>query len=352
MNNNDKLRDSYSIIMEEISKVEGPKGSTADSLQIVCPFHADTDPSLGVYMGIGMKIPLGFFNCFGCGAKGPWNVLAAKLNLKKISAVNGKLKTSKEVSGKVSKLKAKLAIVDGTTKLSDLIQSMGNPAYYPWSEDVEWRGYPGSLIKDVGGLYLSEPHYAKGELACFFPNKIERRYYGGQKAFISKVKGRPSYIATKGDWAHDYGLFPYNYVAKEMIKKYNLNYVILVEGVRDALRLISLGLPAMAILGAKQFTKEKLRFLIKLKVKHIFTMPDNDDGGKTMKNTVKSVIKEYCEHSPIKIKYNNLSLPRDYNKKGKLIKLDPGDVGEEILVEYREIIEDDLGYKVCPEYKA
>lgn len=342
MDNVDKLKDSYTIIFDELQRVEGPKGSTADAIQIVCPFHADTDPSLGVFMGIGMDIPLGFFHCFGCGEKGHWNILADKLNLKKISAVSSKLKTTKEISGKVEKLKAKLAIIDSTTKLSTLMHSLGDPAYYPWSEDVEWRGYSGKLIRAVGGLYLFEHHHSKRELACFFPNQIGPRYYGGQKAFVNKVKGRPSYMGTKGDWAHDYGLFPYNYVADKMMKKHKLKYVVLVEGVRDALRLITLGIPALAILGAKQFTKEKLRFLIKAGARHIFTMPDTDTGGKTMKNTVRDVIRAYNETSPKPIKFNNLPLPKP---KGKRKKYDPDDVPEKYIREYMEIMKDEFKFK-------
>tara|TARA_B100000214_G_scaffold357534_1_gene317173 strand:+ start:9997 stop:11052 length:1056 start_codon:yes stop_codon:yes gene_type:complete len=346
----DKLRSSYSIIFEELGKVEGPKGSTADAIQIVCPFHHDTDPSLGVFMGIGMDIPLGFFHCFGCGEKGHWNKLAEKLNLTKISAVNGKIKDKEEVNSKVSKLQRKLEQIDSTNSLEKLMQSIGNPAYYPWSEDIDWRGYPGKLIKQVGGLYLSEPHQSRKELVCFFPNKIGKRYYGGQKAYINKVKGRPSYLGTSGDWAHDYGLFPYNYT-HDLIKKHKLKFVVIVEGARDALRLLMMGIPAMAILGAKQFTKEKLRFIIKTGVKHIFTMPDNDSGGTKMKNTVKEVIAEYTSTSPMKIRFNNLPLPKEYNKKGKLIKLDPDEVDEEIIFEYMDIIEDEFRYKFAPEFE-
>tara|TARA_B100000214_G_scaffold375607_1_gene363332 strand:+ start:6648 stop:7700 length:1053 start_codon:yes stop_codon:yes gene_type:complete len=350
MSNSDQLRSSYDIIFEELDKVEGPRGATADAIQIVCPFHSDTDPSLGVFMGIGLDIPLGFFHCFGCGAKGHWNELAEKLNLKKISALNGKIKSTKEANQKVERLKRKLGMVESTIDIKVLMKSIGNPAYFPWSEDIDWRGYPGKLIKQVGGYYLSEPHRSQKELVCFFPNKIDKRFYGGQKAYINKVKGRPSYLGMEGDWAKDYGIFPHNYT-KELIKKYKLKYVVIVEGARDALRLLMNGIPAIAVLGAKQFTKEKLRFIIKMGVKHIITMPDNDTGGKTMKRTIKEVVYLHNEISPIKIKFSNFPLPVEFDKNGKLIKLDPDNADQEIIEELMDIIEYDLKYKLAPEFE-
>lgn len=344
----DITRDSYSIIYDELQKVDGPKGSTNDSVQIVCPFHSDTDPSLGVYMGIGMQIPLGFFNCFGCGEKGHWNKLAEKLHLQKISSVNDKIKTTREVDSKLAKIKANLEVVNSTTQLSKLITSIGNPAHFPWSDDEPWRSFSGKLINQVGGMYLSEPHRRNSELVCFFPIKINKRYYGGFKAYLDKKDGRPSYINTQGDWTKSYGLFPYVY-CYELIRRYKLEYVVLVEGPRDALRLLAEGIPAISTLGARQFTREKLRLILKLGAKHLFTMPDSDNGGKEFKLMVKEQIKEYNQKSPIHIKYNNFTIPPLKGKKGKASKQDPGSMSYDLVEEFMDVI-DGMGYGLAPEF--
>lgn len=343
----DILRSSYDIIMEELGKVTGPTSMTADSYQIVCPFHDDTDPSLGVYLGIGMEVPLGFFHCFGCGEKGHWNKLADKLNLKHIKGVNGKVKTVAEVDSKLSKLQSKLNAINGVTSLPKLMDSMGRPSYYPWAEDVEWRGYPGHLIRAVEGHFLMEQHHKHGELICFFPIKIGKRYYGGVRAYLRKRKGKLSFVNMTGNWAQDYGLFPYNYVL-EMIQKYKLEYVILVEGPRDALRLLMMGVPALSVLGSKQFTREKIRLLVKLGVSHIFTMPDNDTGGTTFKNLVKEQLEAYNERSPKEIAYNNFRFPKPKDKKGKIIKIDPDNADVDLLDGFLDSIED-MGYGFGPE---
>jgi 5S rRNA maturation endonuclease (ribonuclease M5) len=348
---NDVTSDSYSIISTELQKVSGPRGQTDDSIQIVCPFHEDTDPSLGVYMGIGMQIPLGFFNCFGCGTKGPWNVLANKLGLKNISSVNDKIKTVHEIDNKLKNLHNKLKVINGTTHLNTLIKSLGNPAYYPWSRDQEWRGYPGGLVQECGGLFLIEPHLKVGELVCFFPVKVGKRYYGGVKAYLSKrTGGKSSYIATKGDWAQEYGAFPYDYT-KNLIQKYNLEYAVLVEGPRDALRLLMEGIPAIAILGARQFTREKLRIILKMGIRHLFTMPDSDNGGKQFKETIKKTIVEYNERMPKPIKYNNFKLEPIKGKKGKASKVDPDSMPIRQLEDFMDIISEDLGYGLAPCFK-
>jgi 5S rRNA maturation endonuclease (ribonuclease M5) len=344
----DILRSSYDIIYEELTtKVQGPTGMTADSFQIVCPFHDDTDPSLGIYLGIGMEIPLGYFHCFGCHAKGHWNVLADKLNLKKISGVNGKIKTVHEVGSKLSKLHSKLEVVNGVTSLDRLMQTMGKPSYYPWSADTEWRGYPGHLIRACEGQFLMEAHHKHNELVCFFPIKIGKRYYGGVRAYLRKRKGKLSFVNTGGSWAQDYGLFPYNYV-HDMIRRYKLEYVILVEGPRDALRLLMMGVPALSILGSKQFTREKIRLLVKLGIKHIFTMPDNDTGGDKFKGLVKEQLELFNARSPKEIMYNNFRFPKPKDKKGKIIKIDPDNAEPDLLDDFLDSIED-MHYGFAPE---
>ena len=48
---------------------------------ILCPFHDDTNPSLGINLNIGC------FNCFACGTKGG-DLIAFHMKFKKISFID------------------------------------------------------------------------------------------------------------------------------------------------------------------------------------------------------------------------------------------------------------------------
>ena len=58
-------------ILEVVQGVVALKGSArAQSLTGLCPFHAESTPSFTVYPKGTKKIPVGFFVCYGCDAKG------------------------------------------------------------------------------------------------------------------------------------------------------------------------------------------------------------------------------------------------------------------------------------------
>jgi hypothetical protein len=59
-----KIEDAYTVIMGEIEKIPGYVKHKAGGVEIVCPFHDDTSPSLGINTSFEAKVPIGFFNCF------------------------------------------------------------------------------------------------------------------------------------------------------------------------------------------------------------------------------------------------------------------------------------------------
>lgn len=170
----------------------------------------------------------------------------------------------------------------------------------------------------------------KAELTCFFPIRIGKRYYGGVKAILEKVEGMPSYINTKGDWVNRYGLFPYNFTSKLIVNR-ELDYVVLVEGPRDPLRLLALGIPALAVLGVNNITDRKIDLIINLGVTHIYVMSDNDKGGKLMRKNVKKAVGK-------KAIVKSIRLPEEYDKKGKLIKMDPDDAPDYVIKQARDLL--------------
>lgn len=328
--------DAHSVIVTELGNVRGMKKVAGDTLMVQCPFHDDKSPSCGVYTAVGMAIPLGFFNCFGCGEKGPWNKFANKLGLQEIAQWQMVEGDSANLANRFKKNEEKMLGMN-TKTFKSLMRSIGNVPHFPWSHKTEWRGYPGKLIKDCEGQYLVESWKNDDEnLMCFFPVAIGKKYYGGIRAYMKKPAGGLSYVNTKGDWIKNYGLFPYNLTAG-LITKYDLSYVVLTEGPRDALRLLSAGIPAMAILGSNNFTEVKLNMLTKIGIESVYVMSDNDTSGKKMRKLIKS----HCKNLDIECKA--LRLPEEVDKKGRLIKMDPDNAPASIIKDIRMYLRKNAG---------
>ena len=314
--------DARDIIFSELSeKVHGEKKVTGDAYMICCPFHGDTNPSLGINLAVDSNIPLGYFHCFGCSAKGNWNGLAEKLGLEQIKDWQ-------------------LGFVGHSTKLAqrkrkpvlylDVKEKLENSIYtkeaIPWPKGVRWRGYQGNLLSKLGAIYYNDK--LTQQLMVFFPIYVKGKYRGGVRAYMEKQVDGNSYLTTKGNWVKDYGLLAYEYV-KKIVRKYQYDAVVLVEGPRDALRLLANNIPALAILGSKSVSDRKMLTVTSLssKIKTVYVLPDNDNAGKQMYERVKHFAGDY-------VKVRHLRLPKP-KKNGKLIKLDPDNVDQEIIDEIR-----------------
>lgn len=315
--------DAQHTIMSEIEKLPGQKNYLGSTTMVCCPFHADGTPSCGIVTELGSSIPLGFFNCLGCGEKGPWNKLAKHAQLEEIESW-------KAVETDVSNIDARKrataeSCLETNHSLKDLLEQLNVGSLYPWSDRTDWRGYSGSFIKELGGMYNMDH---KAELTCFFPIKIGKRYYGGVKAILEKVPGMPSYINTKGDWVNRYGIFPYNYTWQKIVE-HDLDYVVLTEGPRDPLRLLSEGIPALAILGVNNITERKIEMIINMGVTTVYVMSDNDKGGKILRKNIKKAAKG-------KVSVKSIRLPEELDSDGNLIKMDPDDAPNSVIRELRK----------------
>jgi DNA primase len=130
-----------------------------------------------------------------------------------------------------------------------------------------------------------------------------------------------------GEWVKQFGLFPYSYTSK-LIREYQYNFVILVEGPRDALRMLKLGLPAVAVLGANTISKTKLLYIRSLGVDTVYVLPDNDKGGMALWRNVKQLMPEA----------RKLKLPREKDENGKIIKMDPFSMPASIAREIKALM--------------
>jgi DNA primase len=158
------------------------------------------------------------------------------------------------------------------------------------------------------------------------PVSVNKKIVGYVKAALEKRKGQLPYVSSKGTWIKDKGLFPFDYIGKKARLK---GYVVLVEGPRDALRLIMEGIPALCVFGVQNFGKKKANTAASLGVQ-CYIMADNDPAGEVLVAKAKAAFKE------IEFKLKTITLPKKKDKFGKLIKLDPQNVGQDFIDTLKE----------------
>lgn len=310
------------IIVNALMSTNGPKKTGHDYIMIACPFHDDNTPSCGIFTSIGMQIPLGFFNCLGCGERGPWNKLAQHMGLPQVKEWQ-----AIETKATNTQINEDKLLGHGYT-LNDVLKTIGSPQSLPWPENRRWKNYSGSIIRQLGGLYIVDRR--TDELILFFPIRVGQRYYGGVRAYIEPVNGL-KYLTTQGDWVKEYGLLGLDY-ATPLIKKYRA--VVLVEGVRDVLRLLQEGIPSVAILGTNNFSRKKAMSILSIAdIKTVYCLPDNDNAGTKMARDVRTIITSMglC-------KYQHLKLPKELDDTGKLIKMDPDNAPRHIIKHIKELV--------------
>jgi 5S rRNA maturation endonuclease (ribonuclease M5) len=301
------LKSAHEIIVESLARYGGRQKSTSDHRMVQCCFHEDGSPSLGVYVNEGLSIPLGSWHCFGCGEKGSWNKLAEKCGFEKFPNWGINLPNY-----------TKSITIDDTEHTIDSMLNSMHVGSTSWPRDVRWRGFDGDVVISAGGMLIDDS-YSDG-IGVFFPVFIGNALKGGIRAAFIKEAHTLSYVTTKGAWVKKYGLFLY-----EPVKKMHKDYIVLVEGPRDALRLYSKGIPALAILGSQNFGAEKALIISSLCASTVICLPDNDKAGIEMKGLVKKYMPRYCKTISIK-------LPKSVE--------DPCNMSEDDIENLRNILED------------
>lgn len=275
------------------------------SVFICCPFHGEREPSCSVNLHNPNLSP-GTFHCFGCGEKGGWNKLADalkvdfKINEKDMAAT---LRAS-------IKYDNSNPLLIETGSVDDFVKSLNFDAYTDWPVGMRWRRIKYEFLKLVDARMI----YEFDEQKLFLPVKVNNKLVGGIRASIEYKK----YLTTTGNWVKDRGLFPFD-VTKEMMDnpKWKKKFVVLVEGPRDVARLISVGIPALAILGSRQWSSRKTDLLLSINDDdfEVLTMFDADHGGKVARELVESNIRDL-------IKVRTVTMPKLSLENGEWVATD------------------------------
>lgn len=295
---------------------------------IKCPFHADNNPSGRISHSPTTRSP-GYFKCYGCGATATWDKLAPLIGAQPF---NDKPHT------RYAEIKAFTTDEEQTNDYETLVLSE-LPAH------KFWRSISTDLLIEVG-CRVCRVKYDSGNLSekfVYMPVIVDGDTKGYIKARMKKKEGKPSYVNLRGNWVSKFGLFPFDYAIQKMVNR----TMVLVEGQRDALRLLSFGIPAMCIMGTQNWSADKARLLEMHGVDNIYIFMDGDDAGihgtekiwhtsHDLFNT--KVIKLWELQGSPWLKYKDLENPSKAAKENGEELYDPGNCPDVILHKLRNKI--------------
>lgn len=223
-------------------------------VHIWCPFHADrATPSCVIYTN---KDPVNFY-CFGCRAHGTWDQLSEGLK-------TGRLERDWDDPEAFKNLREEL-------KLLLSVEPALPPMTRPWTFGA-WREFSGPTLTRMQTLWWWDdidqvrrilfPVWDEDEeLVGWVARDLDDRAEG------RKYRNMPQMEALKTFWPLPVrGTYPER-------------TCVLVEGVTDALRLLNVGIPALACLGTGWSKKRSALLLGALQIDRVVLGFDGDEPG-------------------------------------------------------------------------
>lgn len=320
------------FVRNQLQQYSGPKKVMGSSTFVICPFHSEKTPSARIFMGDDTKNP-GFLKCYGCGGNGGWDKIAPLLGLKPYK------KGKPEVEYANFNILPTEEDVDAAPSDNNFVQEKMKFRELP--KNKKWRGIKTNLLIELGAKVCQpiSKEYGLLKPRLWLPVHINGELRGYIKARFRKHPDFPSYINAKGRWSRTHGLFPFD-PAIELMRQLDSRTIVLVEGQRDALRLISLGIPAMCILGTQSWSDTKAKLLELAGVRRLILLLDGDCAGKAatemLKPKVSGMFKVVTlklwsmENSPY-IQFKDEEYPTKAAKKADVTLWDPGCMPEWII---------------------
>jgi 5S rRNA maturation endonuclease (ribonuclease M5) len=147
---------------------------------------------------------------------------------------------------------------------------------------TDWREISIETLKKLQCQRVIDTRSGETHLVIPIPIDGETKGLVRARWFASKEKGVRNYVNSKHgekNWASKYGLIGYDLIrSMPAFKKYGILFI--VEGPRDAMRLIELGIPTLSLLGANLWTAYKRDLIIALAPDLIVSLMDNDKPGR------------------------------------------------------------------------
>lgn len=284
---------------------------------IPCPFHRETNPSLSVNLQHESEY-FGSFFCFGCGESGFWTRLCQAISgLDDNPALRGISMRSIE---RLAALQPVLPHVAAPfyPDADSFLRAQGLH-YTPWSTcALPWRGFSPRQLYSVNAYAVFDynPVSKAKELMAFFPVEVFGEIRGGVRcAYDDKV-----YLNLRGEWRQEYGLLFFDQ-AVNCNRFFSHPFVVVCEGVRDALRFVVNGIPAVALLGTQGWTKAKSNLLMLASprdpIEEVYLCLDSDRAGRVAARALTTTLANDL-YAPI----TNLVLPTYTDEQGRKEKAD------------------------------
>lgn len=302
------------IILREISRIRGPKKGNGSNVFIQCCFHAgDRTPSLSISVDPAADVPIGTFFCFGCGATGRWNTLAEKKGLAQVKQSDHK---KDRIANHDTETDRRRLLGTSRATLDTIAENEGYGFMLPFPEEQSWRRIPGWLLHKIGARLIYDKR--NEDTAVILPVTVRGDVVGAVKA--TRVKRELSYVTSgrvEDRWVRQSALFPIDYaVSTELFSKYRT--LVIVEGPRDALRLLRHGIPTVAILGSQSWSARKRNLLLSFHPKHVILIMDSDTAGIKATKTIGADIDKYMRSKKWRLNRLARELGMD--------KVDPGNL--------------------------
>jgi 5S rRNA maturation endonuclease (ribonuclease M5) len=164
----------------------------------------------------------------------------------------------------------------------------GRYKFGPVPRNKLWRSISTNLLIELQGRvcvkWLDDYDRWASTKFLYFPVQIngETRGYFRARMRKSEDPKTPSYLLAKStpgsNWSKRWGLWPFDHSIK-LMKKVGTTTMVLVEGQRDALRLITNGIPAVCIFGTQSWSRHKPQLMELAGVERVVSLFDGDDAG-------------------------------------------------------------------------
>lgn len=323
------------FVRTQMQQYAGLKKEQGGSTFVCCPFHSEKTPSFRVFYSDTTQNP-GFGKCYGCGEKGGWDKIAPLLGLKPFKRgkpeeefANFRLLPTGDEEGEDADF------IHEEMELSDL------------PRNKKWREIKTNLLIDLGAKVcrIKSKEYGLLKPRLWLPVYINDELKGYIKARFKKHPDFPSYINAKGPWSKTHGLFPFDYSIK-LMKKIGSKTIVLVEGQRDALRLISMGVPALCILGTQSWSDTKAKLLELAGVERLILLMDGDCAGREATKLLKPKVSKMFRIKVLKlwsmkdspyIQFKDEEYPSKAAKKADVTLWDPGNCPTWIIRKIKRI---------------
>lgn len=264
--------------------------SGRSNFKLNCPFPHPKGSDAGMNLEImkdGRKA-----HCWVCNWSGSWNKLAAAMGLTPFGQdVDPNTFTDR---GLKNNLFERLGQEFSLLVEEDARSGKLPYGYAPWDRGA-WRGFSSDFLASFPSYFWKQRITSdSGEIQSvdriLWPYYQYDRLVGWCGRRLDKSKEKKYFRAP---WCYARNvLFPFDYIRRTHA---DLGYVVLVEGEVDALRLISYGIPTLAILGSNSWSDYKIDLLLSLEPSRVFILLDPDGAGQKAADYIESQIKDHFD---------------------------------------------------------